>query len=127
MNYQWLLTGLLLLVIFEVFFSKIFLHLISWLLKLPVIALVYFALYWFWTQDGPFNRTWVLVFFIVYLLIFTGLLWWLRKHPKLRRLIINAMVFIVPVISIFTTNWLASIMKVDNQVTFDIMEKFLKL
>ena len=115
-NYQLLLMGLLALVIFVVFFSKIIFKVIGWIIKVPILVVDYYILYLFWSKDGSFNRIWIIVFFVIYLAIFSFLFWWLRHHRKLRMLIVDIILFIVPIISILTTNWLAALMKVDNTI-----------
>ena len=87
-----------------------------WVLKAPFIFLEYFVLFWFWSGDGVFT----LIVIPSCLIVFCSTqLWLLRKYGqniKVKKVIVNSIIFITPVVCIAITYLMAKLAGIDIQI-----------
>lgn len=99
------------MIIYNRVFSRILL-----ILKIPALLFLAYFLFWFWGGDGSFN---LIVFPTILAFLELVIFICLRKvgrSTKTRLVLINVILFIVPVTAMLLTSVLAILFGVDNRV-----------
>jgi hypothetical protein len=79
------------------------LYLILWLLKVPSIMLEYYMVFWFWGSNGAYTFISILGSYIAYCVVQLLVLMKCCPSSRVKKTLINAMVFITPIIAVITS------------------------
>ena len=111
------ILGLILICIDIVFnFKNKLVYLLLWVLKAPSILFEYFALFWFWGGDGVFTFISIPVNYIVYCILQIFILKKYKENIRVKKVLINSIVFITPVLSVATSYLIAKIFNIEIQI-----------